>query len=93
MEVLIIKKRFFKCESGGTLEFHIEPVLPMTKLIIYGNTPTAYAIANMGHFLNYDCCLCSPDLNPDYKFSIRLRFLIILKHSQLPVAVVAPGRK
>ena len=41
----------------------------MTKLIIYGNTPTAYAIANMGHFLNYDCCLCSPDLNPDYKFS------------------------
>ena len=63
------KQVFLNCESGGVLEFHIEPVLPMTKLIIYGNTPIAYALANMGHFLNYDCCLCSPDLNPDYKFS------------------------
>ena len=30
------KEVFLTCESGGTLEFHIEPVLPMTKLIIYG---------------------------------------------------------
>ena len=63
------KEVFLNCESGGILEFHIEPVLPMTKLIIYGNTPIAYALANMGHFLNYDCCLCSPDLNSDLKFS------------------------
>ena len=45
------------CESGGTLEFHIEPILPMTKLIIFGNTPTTYAIANMAEFLNFDCYL------------------------------------
>ena len=45
------------CESGGTLEFHIEPILPMTKLIIFGNTPTTYAIANMAVFLNFDCYL------------------------------------
>ena len=59
------KEIFLTCESGGTLEFHIEPVLPMTKLIIYGNTPTAYAIANMGSFLNFDCylCLLSPKKN------------------------------
>ncbi len=63
------KEVFLNCESGGILEFHIEPVLPMTKLIIYGNTPTAYALANMGHFLNYDCCICSPELNPDLKFA------------------------
>ena len=52
------KEVSLNCESGGTLEFHIEPVLPMTKLIIYGNTPTTYAIANMGVLLNYDCYLC-----------------------------------
>ena len=55
------KEVFLTCESGGTLEFHIEPVLPMTKLIIYGSTPTAYAIANMGSYLNYNCIICSTD--------------------------------
>ena len=55
------KEVFLTCESGGTLEFHIEPVLPMTKLIIYGSTPTVYALANMGRFLNYDCFICSPN--------------------------------
>ncbi len=55
------KEVFLTCESGGTLEFHIEPVLPMTKLIIYGSTPTAFALAKMGSFLNYDCFICSPN--------------------------------
>ena len=43
------------------LNFHIEPVLPMIKLIIYGDTPTAYALANMGSHLNYNCIICSTD--------------------------------
>ena len=55
------KEVFLTCESGGTLEFHIEPVLPMTKLIIYGDTPAAYALANMGSYLNYNCIICSTD--------------------------------
>ena len=59
------KELFLTCESGGTLEFHIEPVLPVIKLIIYGNTPTTYAIANIGSLLNFDCylCLSSPKKN------------------------------
>ena len=67
----------------------------MTKLIIYGNTPTAYAIANMGHFLNYDCCLCSsPDLNPDYKFSDSVTIFNNFKtFSASCVAVVATQEK
>tara|TARA_B100000214_G_C23960516_1_gene625000 strand:- start:1040 stop:1987 length:948 start_codon:yes stop_codon:yes gene_type:complete len=63
------KEVFLTCESGGTLEFHIEPVLPMTKLIIYGNTPTAHALANMGSFLNYECNLCSPGISSDIGLS------------------------
>ena len=33
----------------------------MIKLIIYGDTPTAYALANMGSYLNYNCIICSTD--------------------------------
>ncbi len=63
------KEVFLNCESGGILEFHIEPVLPMTKLIIYGNTPTAHALANMGQFLNYDCYICLNSETVDIRFS------------------------
>ena len=52
------KEILLNCESGGTIEFHIEPVLPKMKLVIYGNTPTTYAIANMAVLLNFDCYLC-----------------------------------
>tara|TARA_S200000501_G_C20746672_1_gene709808 strand:- start:23 stop:976 length:954 start_codon:yes stop_codon:yes gene_type:complete len=60
-KVTFKKEVFLNCESGGTLEFHIEPVLPMTKLIIYGCTPTVYALAKMGSLLNYECFICSPN--------------------------------
>ena len=63
------KEVFLNCESGGILEFHIEPILPMTKLIIYGNTPTAHALANMGQFLNYDCYICLNSETVDIRFS------------------------
>jgi xanthine dehydrogenase accessory factor len=49
------KKNFLMaCESEGTLEFHLEPVLPMKKMLIYGTTPSAETLANMGKLLNYD---------------------------------------
>jgi len=57
------KAIFLTCESGGTLEFHIEPVLPMTKLVIYGNTPTVSALAKMGLFLDFDVIVLSPGLS------------------------------
>ena len=49
------KKNFLMaCESEGTLEFHLEPILPMKKMLIYGTTPSAETLANMGKLLNYD---------------------------------------
>lgn len=51
----MFKKKFLMtCESEGTLEFHIEPILPMKKMIIYGTTPSAETLANMGKLLNYN---------------------------------------
>jgi xanthine dehydrogenase accessory factor len=57
------KEIFLTCESGGTLEFHIEPVLPMTKLVIYGNTPTVEALAKMGEILDYEIYALAPGIS------------------------------
>ena len=57
------KKVFLTCESGGTLEFHIEPVLPMTKLVIYGNTPTVKALSKLGELLGYEVYALAPGIS------------------------------
>jgi len=69
------KEVFLTCESGGTLEFHIEPVLPMIKLIIYGDTPTAFALANIGSYLNYNCIICSTDTVDGKKLSEKVNIV------------------
>lgn len=51
------------CESEGTLECHIEPVLPMKTILIYGATPTAETLANMGRLLNYDIHVMGKNVN------------------------------
>ena len=56
------KEIFLTCQSGGTLEFHIEPVLPMTKLVIYGNTPTVSVLAKMGQLLDYEVYALAPGI-------------------------------
>ena len=84
------KEVFLNCESGGTLEFHIEPVLPMTKLIIYGSTPTVYALAKIGSLLNYECYICSPNAEFVKELSDNVQVLKDYKvFSDQSVAVVA----
>jgi len=84
------KEVFLNCESGGTLEFHIEPVLPMTKLIIYGSTPTVYALAKIGSLLNYECFICSPNAESIAELSSNIQILKDYKvFSDQSVAVVA----
>ncbi|MEA1881750.1 MAG: XdhC family protein [Candidatus Marinimicrobia bacterium] len=48
------KNVLINCESEGTLEFHLEPVLPMKKLVIYGTTPSAETLANLGYLMNFE---------------------------------------
>ena len=36
------------CHSGGTLEIHIEPLLPTEQLVVLGKTPVARALAALG---------------------------------------------
>lgn len=58
------------CQSGGTLEIFMEPVLPAPLLRVLGTTPIAVALAQVGVSLGYDvepydvsCCGSGPDLH------------------------------
>lgn len=57
------------CQSGGTLEIFMEPVLPAPLVRILGTTPIGIALARVGDALGYDmeswdsgCCGGAPDL-------------------------------
>lgn len=57
------------CQSGGTLEIFMEPVLPAPLVRILGTTPIAASLARVGAALGYDmeswdsgCCEGTPDL-------------------------------
>ena len=57
------------CQSGGTLEIFMEPVLPAPLIRVLGTTPIAASLARVGAALGYDmeawdsgCCDGTPDL-------------------------------
>ena len=41
------------CESGGTVEIYVEPVLPAPRLVVLGATPTVEALARIGAAMGY----------------------------------------
>ena len=41
------------CHSGGSVEIHIQPVLPAPRLVVYGVSPTARALARLGKAMGY----------------------------------------
>jgi xanthine dehydrogenase accessory factor len=41
------------CESGGTVEIYVEPVLPAPRLVLFGATPAVEALAGIGEAMGY----------------------------------------
>jgi xanthine dehydrogenase accessory factor len=41
------------CESGGTVEIYVEPVLPAPRLALFGATPAVEALARIGEAMGY----------------------------------------
>lgn len=41
------------CHSGGSVEIYIQPVLPAPRLIVFGVSPTARALARLGKAMGY----------------------------------------
>ncbi len=41
------------CESGGTVEIYVEPVLPAARLLLFGSSPAVRVLARIGHAMGY----------------------------------------
>jgi xanthine dehydrogenase accessory factor len=41
------------CDSGGTVEIYVEPVLPVPRLVLFGDTPMVEALARIGEAMGY----------------------------------------
>jgi xanthine dehydrogenase accessory factor len=41
------------CDSGGTVEIYVEPVLPIPRLVLFGATPAVEALARIGAAMGY----------------------------------------
>lgn len=48
------------CHSGGSVEIHIQPVLPAPRLLVYGVAPTARALARLAKAMGYTVCAVDP---------------------------------
>jgi len=49
------------CQSGGSVEIHIQPVLPPPRLLIYGVSPTARALVRLGKAMGYAVLVIDPN--------------------------------
>jgi len=41
------------CDSGGTVEIYVEPVLPASRLVLFGDTPAVAALGRIGEAMGY----------------------------------------
>src|SRR2546427_9480414 len=49
------------CESGGTVEIYVEPVLPVARLLLFGSSPAVRVLARIGHAMGYRVEVVDPD--------------------------------
>ena len=52
------------CQSGGTLDIFIEPVMPKTQLVIVGKTAIAKTLCTLAAELEYEVTVAAPGGNP-----------------------------
>jgi xanthine dehydrogenase accessory factor len=48
------------CHSGGSVEIYIQPVLPAPRLLVFGVSPTAQALARLGKAMGYTVAAVDP---------------------------------
>jgi xanthine dehydrogenase accessory factor len=49
------------CDSGGTVEIYVEPVLPVPRLLLFGSSPTVAVLSRIGHAMGYRVHVVDPD--------------------------------
>jgi xanthine dehydrogenase accessory factor len=53
------------CPSGGALDIFIEPQLPRPLLMVFGDTPAARTLVQMGSLAGFRTCSVHPGASPD----------------------------
>jgi len=48
------------CPSRGTMDVFVEPVLPRPRVVIFGGSPVAVAIADLGRRMGFYVTVCAP---------------------------------
>ena len=49
------------CDSGGTVEIYVEPVLPAPRLVLFGASPAVRCLARLAHAMGYRVDVLHPD--------------------------------
>jgi xanthine dehydrogenase accessory factor len=49
------------CYSGGSVDIYLDPVLPAARLLIFGVSPAAQALARLGKVMGYAIDVADPD--------------------------------
>lgn len=53
-----------RCHSGGTVDIYLEPVLPAPRLLLFGESPVARALAQLGSAMGYRVEAAHPGVEP-----------------------------
>jgi xanthine dehydrogenase accessory factor len=53
------------CQSGGSVEIYLEPILPAPRLTLFGISPTARALAKLGRAMGYTVVAVVPPAEVD----------------------------
>ena len=48
------------CPSRGTMDVFVEPVLPRPRVVIFGASPVAVAVADLGRRMGFSVTVCAP---------------------------------
>jgi len=52
------------CDSGGTVEIYVEPILPLPRLVLFGASPAVRCLARIAHTMGYRVEVVHPDADP-----------------------------
>jgi xanthine dehydrogenase accessory factor len=48
------------CPSQGTMDVFVEPVLPRPEIVVYGSSPVAVAVVELGRRIGFAVTVCAP---------------------------------
>ena len=78
------------CHSGGSVEIYLEPILPAPRLVVFGVSPTARALAKLGKAMGYAVVAADPAAEPAL-FPEADRVFTDLEDPELPVSAGVAG--